>query len=1436
MSERGSFTKGDRDGVGQVEQLQQHLANFEPSSEQTEQQEEAQTGVESLRPVNDDTEAANEIAQQEPRKGERVRRLTEKGRELRDERWRQLEHRFRVSYEKWKALVKEAKLSLTGCCSEDLLEDLLNKISHTSTELNLVYVNLRQIDIPDNDIRRRVDTCEAVTMSIIKTVRCHLKGREEGQSNQIELHWKDSNSLCMSELSHKSSLNYQPSSASSQSQSNSKVNSRRSSVSSVKRQEAAAEVAANQAALEVMVKQERQLEELQRLEDEDKKRTAEQEAEAVKRSLEEARLRVKLEVENAARRRTLEDKRRELERLEVLKKLNAAKARMQVYEQDENSEDEKRELLSNCKSVKEVTHRRGSFHSLSPQHVVTSTQQEDGTKTMFRLLAESISESRLPIPEPVTFNGEPLSYTDWKVSFQTLIDRKNIPTTEKIYYLRKYVGGPAKKAIESYFMLGTESAYHAAWTILEERYGNKFFIAKSFRDKLNAWPTIGSKDSLELRDLVDFLRSCEAAMSQNKGLEVLNDCNENQKILAKLPDWLTSRWNRKVTDILEETEIFPSFSQFVKFLTREAKIACNPVTSLHALKPSEDGKLKTPRIQNPGARVLATNSDEKDTVTSCVFCEKSGHSLHKCWKFMDKPAAERQKFVQENKLCFGCLRPGHRSKDCDNRNTCDTCQRRHPSCLHEDRSKERLRDRKTEPPRDKGTRASSEAISNRVVRDINTHTSTIIPVWVSTTSEPDREVLVYALLDTQSDTTFILEETTKALNTRKEPVQLKLSTMASRNTTVPCQKLSGLQVRGFYLEKKIPLPTTYSREFIPANRDHIPTPETARAWSHLEHIAEEIAPQQSCDVGLLIGYNCSQALLPREIVSGKGNQPFAQRTDLGWSIVGYGNPCIDYGDPIGVSHRVIVRQVMPSLQSSSNLTNQVHHVCRTHVREVITTLDIIKTLESDFNERAAEEDLISQEDIRFLKKMKEGIRRKDNGHYEMPLPFKEERPNLPNNKTCAVHRLKCLERRLRRDKQYYKDYTAFMEETIACGDAEKVSKEEINKHPAWYIPHHGVYHPQKPGKIRVVFDCSAKFRETSLNDHLTGSEVTNTLLGVLCRFRKGPVAIMCDVECMFHQFHVKAEDQDYLRFLWWENGDLESQPSAYRMMVHLFGAASSPGCANYGLKHLAAEGQGSFSEKSIQFIERNFYVDDGLTSVSSEAEAAQLGKEARELCSIGKLRLHKFISNSKEVIATIPKEERAKGAKDLDMALGEPHMERALGVLWCVASDEFQFRVVVKERPLTRRGVLSTVASVYDLLGFVAPFVLVGKQILQRMCRDKIDWDDPLPDDLSSQWEFWLQGLQNLSEVRIQRSYLPSSFKEVQSYELHHFSDASTSGYGECSYLRTIKPPTQTEMESDRTEETQGLMTLSFCKMILHHATSGNWQRLQKCTRDRMAG
>lgn len=124
-------------------------------------------------------------------------------------------------------------------------------------------------------------------------------------------------------------------------------------------------------------------------------------------------------------------------------------------------------------------------------------------------------------------------------------------------------------------------------------------------------------------------------------------------------------------------------------------------------------------------------------------------------------------------------------------------------------------------------------------------------------------------------------------------------------------------------------------------------------------------------------------------------------------------------------------------------------------------------------------------------------------------------------------------------------------------------------------------------------------------------------------------------------------------------------------------------------------------------------MDDGLTSVFTIDEAVQLVSEARQLCSAGKLRIHKFVSNRQEVLASIPKEECAETVRNQDLALGEPQIERALGVKWCVVSDQFQFRVIVSERPLSRRGVLSTVASIYDPLGFVAPFILIGKQILQ---------------------------------------------------------------------------------------------------------------------------
>lgn len=102
----------------------------------------------------------------------------------------------------------------------------------------------------------------------------------------------------------------------------------------------------------------------------------------------------------------------------------------------------------------------------------------------------------------------------------------------------------------------------------------------------------------------------------------------------------------------------------------------------------------------------------------------------------------------------------------------------------------------------------------------------------------------------------------------------------------------------------------------------------------------------------------------------------------------YGDPGEHYGDVIGISHCIIVKQVMPEVNAMVKLKGEVHYVCNTQVSEMGTPDDIIKMLESDFSERGGEETTVSQEDLHFLAKLKDRIRQKQDGHFEMPnLPF-----------------------------------------------------------------------------------------------------------------------------------------------------------------------------------------------------------------------------------------------------------------------------------------------------------------------------------------------------------------------------------------------------------------------------------------------------------------
>ena len=227
-----------------------------------------------------------------------------------------------------------------------------------------------------------------------------------------------------------------------------------------------------------------------------------------------------------------------------------------------------------------------------------------------------------------------------------------------------------------------------------------------------------------------------------------------------------------------------------------------------------------------------------------------------------------------------------------------------------------------------------------------------------------------------------------------------------------------------------------------------------------------------------------------------------------------------------------------------------------------------------------------------------------------------------------------------------------------------------------YVPHTGIYHSKNPGQIRVVFDCSARYDGVSLIDYLLqGPNQINSLLGILCRFRQERVAFLTDIKGMFHQLCFRM-----LRFLWWRDGNSNNKVVEYQMKLHLFGAASSPGCANFGLRSGADDGEDEFGTDAAEFIRKEFYVDDD-KSVPTVKDAVTLIKASQAICAKPGLKLHKIISNSRDVLQEFPVQERAKCVKDVNLRVDALPIECALGMTWClkmtVFSSESSYKIVL---------------------------------------------------------------------------------------------------------------------------------------------------------------
>ena len=159
-----------------------------------------------------------------------------------------------------------------------------------------------------------------------------------------------------------------------------------------------------------------------------------------------------------------------------------------------------------------------------------------------------------------------------------------------------------------------------------------------------------------------------------------------------------------------------------------------------------------------------------------------------------------------------------------------------------------------------------------------------------------------------------------------------------------------------------------------------------------------------------------------------------------------------------------------------------------------------------------------------------------------------------------------------------------MEDMIGNGYAEKC-KMEGKEGRCWYLPHHGVFHPQKPGKIRVVFDCSTQYANMSINTELMSEpDLANQTVGVLLTFRKEHVAFMADIKSMFYQVLVPPHQRSLLHYLWWEESNLSRKVFDYQMCTHIFCGTSSSSCSNCALKKAATDNSDNFCQEAAKTL------------------------------------------------------------------------------------------------------------------------------------------------------------------------------------------------------------------------------------------------------------
>ncbi|XP_011859379.1 PREDICTED: uncharacterized protein LOC105556878 [Vollenhovia emeryi] len=400
--------------------------------------------------------------------------------------------------------------------------------------------------------------------------------------------------------------------------------------------------------------------------------------------------------------------------------------------------------------------------------------------------------------------------------------------------------------------------------------------------------------------------------------------------------------------------------------------------------------------------------------------------------------------------------------------------------------------------------------------------------------------------------------------------------------------------------------------------------------------------------------------------------------------------------------------------------------------------------------------------------------RDEDGRYTVRLLFRDTDKRLGESRTGALRRLLALERKFDMNAVLKREYSKVIDEYLNLGHMSLIENPDDD---GYYMPHHAVIkESSNTTKVRVVFDASAESSNgVSLNDMLMiGPTVQDKLFSHVIRFRTYKYVITADIEKMYRQVRLHADDQRYQRILWRRAGKIET----YQLNTLTFGVSSSSFLAIRVMQQLADDERQN-CPKAAEILANDLYVDDLLTGADTIDETRAIRDELIALLVRGGFTIRQWASNDERVVKDLKLDElHASFALNTDRSL------KTLGIAWDAHDDKIYYsaRPIKTTERWTKRSILSEIAKIFDPIGLLGPIILYAKKLMQDIWRCDLQWDESVPQDIYTEWTTFTRQLGSMDRVSFDRRLLIDDHCDVQ---IHGFCDASNVGYGACLYVRS---------------------------------------------------